>query len=46
MPLQVIGDDMLCTNPERVKRAVQEKAVNGLLLKVGITGTKGVDIML
>lgn len=31
---QVVGDDMLCTNPERVKRAIEQKCVNALLLKV------------
>lgn len=33
---QVVGDDILVTNPERVKRAIEAKAVNALLLKVGV----------
>ncbi len=36
---QVVGDDMLVTNPERVKRAIQGKVVNALLLKVNQIGT-------
>lgn len=36
---QVVGDDMLVTNPERVKRAIAAKAVNALLLKVNQIGT-------
>ena len=29
-----IGDDMLCTNPVRIQRAIDQKAVNSLLLKL------------
>lgn len=36
---QVVGDDILVTNPERVKRAIDEKACNALLLKVNQIGT-------
>ncbi|KAL6762020.1 enolase [Haematococcus lacustris] len=36
---QVVGDDMLVTNPERVKRAIETKCVNALLLKVNQIGT-------
>jgi len=36
---QVVGDDMLCTNPERVKRGIEAKCVNALLLKVNQIGT-------
>mmetsp|Transcript_2940 Transcript_2940/g.7231 ORF Transcript_2940/g.7231 Transcript_2940/m.7231 type:complete len:480 (-) Transcript_2940:329-1768(-) len=36
---QVVGDDILVTNPERVKRAIEAKAVNALLLKVNQIGT-------
>ena len=35
----VLGDDHLCTNPERIERAVQEKSASGLLLKVNQIGT-------
>ena len=35
----VIGDDLLCTNVNRVNRAAMEKAANGLLLKVNQAGT-------
>ncbi|MGQ3110829.1 MAG: phosphopyruvate hydratase, partial [Aeromicrobium sp.] len=37
--VQVVGDDMLVTNPERVKRAIETKCVNALLLKVNQIGT-------
>ena len=30
---------MLCTNPVRIKRAIKQKAVNSLLLKVNQIGT-------
>jgi hypothetical protein len=36
---QVVGDDLLCTNPVRIKRAIAEKACNSLLLKVNQIGT-------
>ena len=29
-----MGDDILCTNPKLVQRAIDEKACNMLLLKV------------
>jgi len=35
----VIGDDLLVTNPERIKQAERKKACNGLLLKVNQIGT-------
>ena len=35
----VIGDDFLCTNPARVRRAADAKAASGLLLKVNQVGT-------
>lgn len=31
---QVVGDDMLVTNPKRCKQAIERKVVNALLLKV------------
>ncbi|MFA5406582.1 MAG: phosphopyruvate hydratase [Candidatus Nanoarchaeia archaeon] len=36
---QVVGDDLLVTNPRRVERAINEKACNTLLLKVNQVGT-------
>lgn len=35
----VLGDDLLCTNPERIRRAVETQAANALLLKVNQIGT-------
>jgi enolase len=35
----VIGDDLLCTNPGRVRRAAAAGAATGLLLKVNQVGT-------
>jgi enolase len=35
----VLGDDLLCTNPARIRRAVKTKAVDALLLKVNQIGT-------
>lgn len=32
--LQIVGDDLLCTNPVRVQKAIDTKACNALLLKV------------
>ncbi|KAM9962241.1 hypothetical protein ACTFIR_005140 [Dictyostelium discoideum] len=37
--IQIIGDDLLCTNPERIKKAISEKTVNSLLLKINQIGT-------
>jgi enolase len=37
--IQVIGDDFLVTNAERVRMAVQEKSVNAVLVKVNQAGT-------
>lgn len=34
-----IGDDLLVTNPERIKRAIDEKAANALLVKANQIGT-------
>jgi enolase len=34
-----LGDDLLCTNPARIRRAVDTKAANALLLKVNQIGT-------
>ncbi len=35
----VLGDDLLCTNPQRIQHAIQVKACNALLLKVNQIGT-------
>jgi len=37
--LQIVGDDLLVTNPERVQRAIDEKACNALLVKVNQIGS-------
>ncbi len=37
--LQIVGDDLLVTNPERVRRAIEEKAANALLVKVNQIGS-------
>ena len=36
---QVVGDDILVTNPVRVKRAIEDKTCNALLLKVNQIGS-------
>jgi enolase len=35
--IQLVGDDLLVTNPTRIAEAIQKKACNGLLLKVSIS---------
>ena len=35
----VLGDDFLCTNPERIQRAGESRSANALLLKVNQIGT-------
>jgi len=37
--LQIVGDDLLVTNPERVNKAIKENAANALLVKVNQIGT-------
>ncbi len=37
--VQLVGDDLLVTNVERIERAIQEKACNALLCKVNQIGT-------
>ena len=37
--VQLVGDDLLVTNPERVRKAIDEKACNALLVKVNQIGT-------
>ena len=36
---QIVGDDLLVTNPTRVKKAIADKACNALLLKVNQIGS-------
>jgi enolase len=35
----ILGDDLLCTNPQRIRRAIERNAANALLLKVNQIGT-------
>lgn len=35
----VIGDDLLVTNPDRIKQAKEKKAVNSMILKINQVGT-------
>jgi len=37
--VQLVGDDLLVTNPERVRRGIEEKACNALLVKVNQIGS-------
>ncbi len=37
--IQIVGDDLLVTNPSRVRRAIDEKACNALLVKVNQIGS-------
>ena len=37
--IQIVGDDLLVTNPERVRRAIQDKAANALLVKLNQIGS-------
>lgn len=39
MPIQIVGDDLLVTNPKRIKTAIEKKACNALLLKVNQIGS-------
>lgn len=36
---QLVGDDLTVTNPRRIKKAIEQKACNALLLKVNQIGT-------
>jgi len=36
---QIVGDDLLVTNPKRIRTAIEKKAVNSLLLKVNQIGS-------
>ncbi|GER54258.1 enolase [Striga asiatica] len=37
--VQIVGDDLLVTNPKRVEKAINEKTCNALLLKVNQIGS-------
>jgi enolase len=37
--IQIVGDDLLVTNPKRVQRAIEEKAANSLLVKLNQIGS-------
>jgi enolase len=37
--IQIVGDDLLVTNPERVRRAIKDNAANALLVKVNQIGS-------
>ena len=37
--VQIVGDDLLVTNPERVRRAIKENAANALLVKLNQIGS-------
>jgi len=37
--IQIVGDDLLVTNPERVHRGIKENAANALLVKVNQIGS-------
>jgi enolase len=37
--VQIVGDDLFVTNPERIRRGIAERAANALLVKVNQIGT-------
>ncbi|MAG21687.1 MAG: phosphopyruvate hydratase [Candidatus Diapherotrites archaeon] len=37
--IQIVGDDLLVTNPKMIERAISEKSCNALLLKINQIGT-------
>ncbi len=37
--VQIVGDDLLVTNPERIRRAIHEKAANASLIKLNQIGS-------
>ncbi len=37
--VQIVGDDIFVTNPERIRRGIEEKVANSLLVKVNQIGT-------
>ena len=43
--VQIVGDDLLVTNPKRIQTAIQEQLCNALLLKINQIGTISEAIM-
>ena len=37
--VQIVGDDLFVTNPERIRRGIAERSANALLVKVNQIGT-------
>ena len=37
--MQIVGDDLLCTNPVRIAQGIKQKSCGALLLKVNQIGT-------
>jgi len=37
--VELVGDDIFCTNPKIVERAIQEKVANSVLIKLNQIGT-------
>ncbi len=37
--VQIVGDDLFVTNPERIRRGIEERSANALLVKVNQIGT-------
>lgn len=37
--VQIVGDDLLTTNPKRIQKAIEEKSCNSVLIKVNQIGT-------
>lgn len=37
--IQIVGDDLTVTNPERIKKAIEENAINSTLIKLNQIGT-------
>jgi enolase len=37
--IQIMGDDLLVTNPKRIQKAIEEKACNSLLVKLNQIGS-------
>jgi enolase len=37
--IQLVGDDLLVTNPERIRRAIRERSANSVLIKLNQIGT-------
>ncbi len=43
--VQLVGDDLFVTNPERISRGISDKAANSLLVKVNQIGTLSETLM-